>query len=940
MNAFTLFGELKADTNSFQNSLRDAERRLKSTERAITDQERRAMGLGKTTAVTSRSYEALNESLGRARQRLQATSEAFRRGDATSKQMRAALVNVDKATERLNDRLKNSKARLDDMPGRLQRVASELMTVAKYGSFAAAAFGTFAVKTAADFDSLRRGLTAVAGSADEANKQFQRLKEVAKAPGLGFKEAIQGSINLQAAGLSAQTAERALSAFGNALATVGKGKAELDGVITALTQIQSKGKVSAEEINQLAERLPQIRVAMQGAFGTADTEKIAKMGVDAGKFIEKVVEQFEKLPKATGGAQTAFENFRDAVEKASEPIGKAILDAVLPSLEDITAELEKERPDWDAASKRLGQRVGLMMAEGIKEGAPKILDSIKQEFNSGLAANDIIPFASGMGQSFAKVFMESAGMQTPLFANGFLDGLQRINKPVTEFAHNIGERLGQALVKFNQWGADVGSSLGRIALQVQISGVKIGVNLVKGFIDGVQSLASKAWAVVQNVIADKPIAKAMAGLEEHSPSKVFYAIGKDVVQGFVDGINALKASAQSAMASLVDVSGLKSLTKADAAGVQLLSGLTKELASLNVTTKQQEILLELTAGKYSKLNAAVKERIILAAKEIDHQKLMADGLEKYQELVRELVLPEPTEVERVYEALAGPAMQEYLKSMGSQFERFAGFVLKAAASIRDLDKAREGLGSGRAAFDPNAPGIGNEEGQRRSDEAWQNQIAPPPLEPWENFWATMRERLAAFQKSLPSVKEAIGVNLIDSIYRIGDVFANAVNSWDGTVKGFFKSLARGFAQMVQQILAEVVRLMIIKAIMAAIGKMAGGIGGGELSADMSGAGGVMTSFGSGMRSITSGLSSATAGLTSAMSGFGSPSMAGASGGFAAGFGGAMAGMGGGATYNNQSYSSQFVINVTGGTPEQQKQTAFMVRKEIMTAVARDRERNK
>src|SRR5687767_1392645 len=62
-----------------------------------------------------------------------------------------------------------------------------------------AALAVASVRAATDMDSLKRGLTAVAGSTGAAEQQLVRLKEVAKLPGLGFKEAIQGSINLQAA---------------------------------------------------------------------------------------------------------------------------------------------------------------------------------------------------------------------------------------------------------------------------------------------------------------------------------------------------------------------------------------------------------------------------------------------------------------------------------------------------------------------------------------------------------------------------------------------------------------------------------------------------------------------------------------------------------------------------------------------------------------------
>ena len=200
--------------------------------------------------------------------------------------------------------------------------------------------GAAAVRTATQFDSLMRGLAAVSGGTAEAARQFDRLREVAKLPGLGLQEALRGATSLQAAGFSADLAERALKAFGNALATVGRGKVELDGVIFALGQIQAKGKVSAEEINQLAERLPQIRRAMQGAFGTANTEALQKMGLDATRFIEAIVREFEKLPGVTGGAQNAFENLGDTVTISLNRLSGDKLNAVTAGVNKLASAIE------------------------------------------------------------------------------------------------------------------------------------------------------------------------------------------------------------------------------------------------------------------------------------------------------------------------------------------------------------------------------------------------------------------------------------------------------------------------------------------------------------------------------------------------------------------------------------------------------------------------
>jgi tape measure domain-containing protein len=251
-----------------------------------------------------------------------------------------------------------------------------------------AGLGAAAIKADADMDGLMRGLEAVTGSASAAQSQFERLGDVAKLPGLGFEEAVQGAINLEAAGLSAELAERALGAFGNALATVGKGKADLDGVILALGQIESKGKISAEEINQLAERVPQIRQAMKGAFGTADTEELQKMGISATQFVERVTAEFEKLKPVTGGVRNSFENVQDAIQKSLSEIGKSLRPAteeLLKFLEPAitkTGELAKEFRDLPPA---IQGATGVLI--GLATSIPPALTTIGQ---MGLGVSSII----------------------------------------------------------------------------------------------------------------------------------------------------------------------------------------------------------------------------------------------------------------------------------------------------------------------------------------------------------------------------------------------------------------------------------------------------------------------------------------------------------------------------------------------------------------------
>lgn len=285
------------------------------------------------------------------------------------------------------------------------------------------------VQAAMAYDSQVRGLAAYAKNAQELQAQLARLNEIAKLPGLGLTEVRAGVLNLEAAGLNAQTAERALMAFGNALALVGKGKSELDGVILALGQIASKGSISAEEINQIAERVPQIRQVLVSAFGTASTEAIQKMGLSADVAIGKIIAGLEMLPKATSSALTTFENLQDALEQAFLPIGRGILD-IFSSAEGGTMRLIDRIAE-------MGRQIGEVFSAIGKSGVIQdFLNRVISAFGPGgnfqqaminVAANLLAFFAQlprilqELGPAFMTFFSDIAYNIKAFFKNTFGD---------------------------------------------------------------------------------------------------------------------------------------------------------------------------------------------------------------------------------------------------------------------------------------------------------------------------------------------------------------------------------------------------------------------------------------------------------------------------------------------------------------------------------------
>lgn len=195
--------------------------------------------------------------------------------------------------------------------------------------------GGAAVKSFGDIDALRRGLEAITGSATEAARQMTQLREVAKLPGLGFKEAVQGAINLQAVGFSAKQSQTVLLQFGNALATVGRGREDLNEVIRQLGQLASRGKVTADNLKPIIERVPQVAAIIKREFGTIDTEQLQKLGISSKEFIDVLIKNLEQLPRATGGIKNEFENLRDTVDQAASKLGSALAPAVTKAIQSL-----------------------------------------------------------------------------------------------------------------------------------------------------------------------------------------------------------------------------------------------------------------------------------------------------------------------------------------------------------------------------------------------------------------------------------------------------------------------------------------------------------------------------------------------------------------------------------------------------------------------------
>jgi|GEM_PF-4981895 len=115
------------------------------------------------------------------------------------------------------------------------------------------AFGIASIKLAGDMDASRKALNTLLGDAQAAEKMLSELATFAADTPFELPGLLTASKKLLAFGFASQDIIPMLAAIGDAAAMLGIGQEGISRLTNAIGQMQAKGKVSAEEMMQLAE---------------------------------------------------------------------------------------------------------------------------------------------------------------------------------------------------------------------------------------------------------------------------------------------------------------------------------------------------------------------------------------------------------------------------------------------------------------------------------------------------------------------------------------------------------------------------------------------------------------------------------------------------------------------------------------------------------------
>jgi len=244
---------------------------------------------------------------------------------------------IDRLNELEAEQAKAARAAADhankiESMNRAAQAAASTMTVIAAGLAAA---GIASIKLAADLEQSRVAFTTLLGSAEKADAFLKDLAKFAAQTPFEFKGLQDSARRLLAFGFAAQDIIPLMNSIGNAVAGLGGGKEQIDRVTLALGQMQAKGKVSAEEMNQLAELGIPAWKMIASAIGVSIPEamkRAEKGAIDSTTAInalingmnEKFPGMMEKQAKTINGV---FSNLVDGATRTATLIGERLIRA-------------------------------------------------------------------------------------------------------------------------------------------------------------------------------------------------------------------------------------------------------------------------------------------------------------------------------------------------------------------------------------------------------------------------------------------------------------------------------------------------------------------------------------------------------------------------------------------------------------------------------------
>ena len=240
----------------------------------------------------------------------------------------------------------------------------------------------------ARLEQTRIGFTTLMGSSQAAEKHLKDLAAFARTTPFEFEELTSASRRLQNVGVEGEKVIPIMQDIGNAAAAAGASSAELDSITLAFSQIIAKGKLSAEEVNQLAERGIPVWRMLSEELGKSKGEiiKLAEQGkISSDVFIDA----FRRFSQANfGGAMEAqsktFAGAMSTIKDVTLQVANEAFEPLFKQISQFAFELSKNQGKFEAWGKA-GKQATQNVLDGLRGVNHEL--STGGEGNGGLLGN-------------------------------------------------------------------------------------------------------------------------------------------------------------------------------------------------------------------------------------------------------------------------------------------------------------------------------------------------------------------------------------------------------------------------------------------------------------------------------------------------------------------------------------------------------------------------
>lgn len=422
---------------------------------------------------------------------------AFRLGASLSSSVRQSFQKASNQMDNLQKKATLASKQLGRSGSKMSRLSS---AITSFGSKAALGLGAAGVAAGALAVQVSRTGVAynammeqsqiawetILGSQKEAQKTLSKLQVMGAKTPYEFEGLDKAAKLLNMAGFEGGKLFSTLTNVGDAVAAIGGGQEELEGVSMAIFQMATKGKVSAEEMNQLAERGIPAWKLIADQMGVTQRE-LMDMSANGELMADKVIPLLVKgMGDRFGGAMKKqsstfngmMSTLKDNAKILSAQMSKGTFEKLKGVLPVVNRLLEKtsgafEKGGWKGVAKEL-------IPSSVLKTAGKTFNTLKS-FYAGYFkyVKNVFSGSDGAGSSLGSMFLTLKTYALPILKDigSFLKG---IGTQLLQFWQQNGPQIIQAVQNVFKVMAAVFKAIAPIAAFV----LKALLTNVKGLIQG------------------------------------------------------------------------------------------------------------------------------------------------------------------------------------------------------------------------------------------------------------------------------------------------------------------------------------------------------------------------------------------------------------------------------------------------------------------------